>query len=137
LGPHCAVLGAEPTLLETIRPDKLEPSTDEVPERFEFGTLPYELMAGVTAAIEVLASLAPSGAATRREALAASMAAVHAHESALLARLERGIAGLGEGVTVWSRAERRTPTLLMTFAGRPAGEASAFLAERGMHAPAS
>ncbi|HLU63849.1 MAG TPA: aminotransferase class V-fold PLP-dependent enzyme, partial [Protaetiibacter sp.] len=51
LGPHCAVLGADPALLETIRPDKLEPSTNAVPERFEFGTLPYETMAGVTAAI--------------------------------------------------------------------------------------
>lgn len=137
LGPHCAVLGAEPALLETIRPDKLEPSTNEVPERFEFGTLPYELMAGVTAAIEVLAGLAPGSASTRREALAASFAELHAHEAELLARLERGLAEFGDRVTVWSRAERRTPTVLMTFAGRAAGEASAFLAERGVHAPAS
>ncbi len=137
LGPHCAVLGAEPALLETIRPDKLEPSTNKVPERFEFGTLPYELMAGVTAAVEVLAGLAPGSASTRREALAASFAELHAHEAELLARLERGLAEFGDRVTVWSRAERRTPTLLMTFAGRAAGEESAFLAERGVHAPAS
>src|SRR5690606_1094653 len=115
LGPHCAVLGADPALLETIHPDKLLPATNEVPERFEFGTLPYELMAGVTAAIEVLVSLAPAdagagsgaGAPTRREALAAGYREVHRHESALLALLEQGLAGFGDRVTVWSRAERR------------------------------
>src|SRR5690606_29097294 len=36
LGPHMGVLAARPELLETLRPDKLLPSTDEVPERFEF-----------------------------------------------------------------------------------------------------
>lgn len=136
LGPHCAVLGADPALLETIRPDKLAPSTDAVPERFEFGTLPYETMAGVTAAVEVLAGLAPGGAPGRRAALAASFGALHVHESALLARLEAGLAGFGERVTVWSRAARRTPTVLMTFPGRSAAEASAFLAARDVHAPA-
>ncbi len=57
LGPHCGVLAAAPELLATIRPDKLLPATDDVPERFEFGTLPYELLAGVTAAVDVLAAL--------------------------------------------------------------------------------
>jgi cysteine desulfurase family protein (TIGR01976 family) len=47
-GPHCAALAADPELLETLHPDKLLPSTDAVPERFELGTLPYEIMAGVT-----------------------------------------------------------------------------------------
>ena len=138
LGPHCAVLGADPALLETIHPDKLAPSTEVVPERFEFGTLPYELMAGVTAAVGVLAGLAgPASGGSQRDALAASFAALHAHESELRARLEEGIAGLGDRVVVHSRAARRTPTMLLTFPGRSAEEASAFLALRGVHAPAS
>ena len=63
---------------------KLVPSTNAVPERFEYGTLPYELMAGVTAAIDVLADLAGSDPALpRRERLAASFAALHHHETAL------------------------------------------------------
>ncbi|TPX05368.1 cysteine desulfurase-like protein, partial [Schumannella luteola] len=130
LGPHCAVLGADPVLLETIRPDKLAPSTDAVPERFEFGTLPYETMAGVTAAVEVLAGLAPGDATTRRGALVASFEALHAHESSLLARLEGHLASLGDRVVVWSRAARRTPTVLMTFPGRSAAEAAEYLGLR-------
>ena len=55
LGPHCAVLAARESLLETLLPDKLLPSTNAVPERFELGTLPYETLAGVSAAIDFLA----------------------------------------------------------------------------------
>ncbi|MFP5372588.1 MAG: aminotransferase class V-fold PLP-dependent enzyme, partial [Actinomycetes bacterium] len=40
LGPHCGCLVAAPDLLGTLHPDKLLPSTDAVPERFELGTLP-------------------------------------------------------------------------------------------------
>ena len=57
LGPHCGVLAASPSCSSSLHPDKLLPSTDAVPERFEFGTLPYEIMAGVTEAVDVLASL--------------------------------------------------------------------------------
>ena len=71
LGPHAAAVAGREELLERLRPDKLAPATDRVPERFELGTLPYELMAGATAAVEFLADLAPGGATTRRERLEA------------------------------------------------------------------
>ena len=67
LGPHCGVLAAAPALLETLAPDKLLPSTDAVPERFEQGTLPYELLAGTTAAVDFLAGLDPEATGSRRE----------------------------------------------------------------------
>src|SRR4051794_31859901 len=135
LGPHCGVLAARPELLEQLRPAKLLPSTDAVPERFELGTLPYELMAGTTTAVGFLAALAPGDAVGRRDRLVASLTALEEHEDALLARLQAGIAEL-PGVTVWSRAARRTPTLLLTFDGRDAADAWRFLAERGVNAPA-
>lgn len=77
LGPHCGVLAASPDLLEGLHPDKLLPSTDVVPERFELGTLPYEVLAGATAAVDVLAGLVPREG-TRSE------------------RLDGVLAGLGE-----------------------------------------
>ena len=52
-------------LLKTLEPDKLVPSTDAVPERFELGTLPYELLAGTSATVDFIAGLLPDGAATR------------------------------------------------------------------------
>ena len=134
LGPHCGVLAAPPEVLESVHPDKLLPSTDAVPERFEFGTLPYEIMAGATEAVDVLAGLDDAADGTRRERLTASFHALHAHEAELLERLERGIRSL-PGATVFSRAARRTPTLLVTFESVPAAELYRSLAERDILAP--
>ncbi|MCD2192818.1 cysteine desulfurase-like protein [Actinomycetospora endophytica] len=133
LGPHCGVLAADPAWLETLHPDKLLPSTDAVPERFELGTLPYELLAGTTAAVDVLASLGPD-TGSRRDRLVAGMAAVEAHEDRLRARIETGLSWI-PGAEVLSRAAHRTPTLLVRVPGgeRRAHEA---LAERGVFAPA-
>jgi cysteine desulfurase family protein (TIGR01976 family) len=134
LGPHCGVLAAAPPLLERLRPQKLLPSTDVVPERFELGTLPYELLAGTTAAVDFLAGLSPV-AGGRREQLVSALGVIDAHEHRLRERIEEGLGQL-PGVTVHSRAAHRTPTLLVSFAEREPAAAYAFLAERGVHAPA-
>lgn len=136
LGPHCGVLVADPELLESLQPDKLLPSTNEVPERFEFGTLPYEIMAGATAAVDFLAAIAPGAATGRRARLLASAHAVDDYELALRSRIEAGLAELGDTVTLHSKAQDRTPTLLLTFPGRASTNAYRFLAERNILAPA-
>ncbi|MGW7727279.1 cysteine desulfurase-like protein [Streptomyces canus] len=136
LGPHHGVLAARPELLETLHPDKLLPSTDAVPERFELGTLPYEFLAGTTAAVDFLAErLDPEATGTRRERLAAGFAALEAHERILRAQIDEGLAAL-DGVTVHSRAADRTPTVLLTFENHSTADAYGFLAERGVQAPA-
>jgi cysteine desulfurase family protein (TIGR01976 family) len=136
LGPHLGVLGARPETLEPLRPAKLLPSTDAVPERFELGTLPYELLAGTTAAVDFLAALAPSDvAAPRRDRLASSFAALEAYEDGLLDRLEPQIRSL-PGVTVYSNAHRRTPTLLFTSDRVPPQTIRQALADVGVNAPA-
>ena len=138
-GPHCGVLAASPDLLDSLHPDKLLPSSDVVPERFELGTLPYELLAGTTAAVDFIASLAyldePPANRNRRDGVLGSMQAVEEHEKALRQRVERGLAEL-PGVTVHSRARHRTPTLLVSFADRAAGNAYRFLAGLDVNAPA-
>ena len=136
LGPHLGVLGAGPDLLETLHPAKLVPSTDAVPERFELGTLPYELLAGTTAAVDFLADLVPAATATdRRARLVASYEALEEHEEALLATLEARLRAI-PGLTAYSNAKRRTPTLLMTVDGHDSQALRVGLAQRGVNAPA-
>ena len=138
-GPHLAALAADPELLETVWPDKLAPSSNAVPWRFERGTLPFADLAGVTAAVEHLAALAPRAAAvsggapaSRRERVLASMAAVEAHESALFARLLGGLAEL-DHVTLYGKAARRAPTAFFSVTGSSPREAAEFLASRGVN----
>jgi cysteine desulfurase family protein (TIGR01976 family) len=132
-GPHCAVLAAAPELLESLQPDKLAPSTDVVPERYELGTLPYEVMAGATAAVDFIAAAAP-GDGTRRQRLARSYDAIDDHEQRLREIAEKGLVDLG--ATVYSRARSRTPTLLATFPSRHSMDAYRFLLTKNVLAPA-
>jgi cysteine desulfurase family protein (TIGR01976 family) len=135
-GPHLGLLAADHDLLKTLDPDKLLPSTDEVPERFELGTLPYEMLAGTTATVDFIAGLAPgSDPATRRSRVLASMAAVERHEHRLFARLLQGLESM-DGVTLHGRPAGRTPTALFSVAGRTPPEVFQRLAARGVNAPA-
>ncbi len=135
-GPHCGVLAGRPELLEQFNPDKLLPSADSVPERFELGTLPYELMAGTTAAVDFLAGLVrQDDDAGRARRLTVSIAALEEHEDRLRRRIEDGLADF-RGVTSWSRAAVRTPTLLLTFADHDPADAYRYLATRNVNAPA-
>ncbi len=114
-GPHVGMLCADPAFLETLRPDKLAPSTDDVPHRFELGTLPFESLAGVTGAAAYLREL--------------DWDAVRAYEEGLLTRALGGLGAL-DGVTLYGAASERTSTLMFNVAGRTSLEVATHLASR-------
>jgi cysteine desulfurase family protein (TIGR01976 family) len=136
MGPHCAALAADPALLDTIPNDKLLPSTTVVPERFEFGTLPYEIMAGVTAAINFIADLVPSAASTRRERILTSMKVLEDYESELLEYMEDLLLRI-LGLKTYGHAKMRSPTLYFDIAGIECVDISRHLAARKINAPSS
>jgi cysteine desulfurase family protein (TIGR01976 family) len=135
-GPHCAALAAAPALLETLQNDKLLPATNVVPERFEFGTLPYELMAGSVAAIEYIANLAPGSATSRRDKIVNSMRALEAYEDELLEYMESSLKAL-PGITLYGHAKKRTPTLYFSFKGFDSAEIYKAMAKKSVTLPAS
>jgi cysteine desulfurase family protein (TIGR01976 family) len=112
-GPHVGVFWGRPEVLEPLRPDKLRPSPDELPDRFELGTLPFEALAGAKAAAEFMLSL-------DRDAL-------RAHEEALLAQMLDGLRAI-DGVTVHGAARDRAPTVMFTVDGRSSIEVARALA---------
>jgi cysteine desulfurase family protein (TIGR01976 family) len=112
-GPHVGILWGRPEVLEPLRPDKLRPSPDELPDRFELGTLPFEALAGVRAAAEFMLGL-------DRDAL-------RAHEDALLAQMLDGLRAI-DGVTVYGAARDRAPTVMFTVDGRTSLEVARALA---------
>jgi cysteine desulfurase family protein (TIGR01976 family) len=102
-GPHVGVLSADPSLLAGLRPDKLVPAPDTVPERWELGTLPFEQLAGVRAAARfMLDRVAKLG---------------WLEEQALGDKLDAGLRAL-DGVTVLGqRRPGDAPTRWFTVAG--------------------
>jgi len=133
-GPHCASLVADPALLESIKNDKLAPSTLVVPERFEFGTLPYEIMAGVTASIDFIAGMDHEATGSRRERIVKSMQALENYEHPLFEYMENQIKRL-PGVTTYGHAKHRTPTLYFSFAGKNGVDIYKHLAKTNVNAP--
>jgi len=112
-GPHVGILWGRPDLLAELQPDKLRPSPNEVPDRWELGTLPFEGLAGVRAAADFMLSL-------DRDAL-------RAHEDALLAQMLDGLHRI-DGVTVHGAARDRAPTVMFTVGRRTAIEVARALA---------
>ena len=129
-GPHIGAVIADPALLDSLHPDKLVPSSDEVPHRFELGTLPFASLAGVTAAVTHLASLAAEDdGAPLRARLLASMTAVERHEQETFGVLIAGLDSMPR-VQTYGRAASRTATAYFTVAGRTPQEVAEHLASR-------
>lgn len=129
-GPSVGAVVAEPALLRELQPDKLSPTPERIPDRFE-ASLPLELLAGVPASVEHLATLCPDADGSRRERLRASMAAVAAYERPLFEWLDDALRTMRH-VTVIGRPPRATPTLSFTVGHLRARQVTAELSRRGI-----
>jgi selenocysteine lyase/cysteine desulfurase len=130
-GPHVSAVVAHPGLLEQLQPDRLAPTPDRVPDRFEVGTPPFELYAGLAAAVEHLAGLCGGARDGRRERLRESMAAVAAYEGELFDRLFVGLRSLPH-VHVIGSPGRCAPTVSFTTSRMPARRLAAGLAREAI-----
>jgi cysteine desulfurase family protein (TIGR01976 family) len=127
-GPHAGAVVADPALWERIAPAKLAPASDDVPDRFERGTPAFELLAGITAAVDWLAGLADGGGA-RRDRLVAALTAVEEYLAGLLRRALDGLAAI-DGVRVLPAPPRRTSTLSFVVDGHTPLAVAEHLARR-------
>jgi cysteine desulfurase family protein (TIGR01976 family) len=126
-GPHLGVTVADPALLETLQPDKLLPSSDDVPDRFELGTSQFAQLVALTAAVDWIASL--GSGATRREQVLAAVATMAQHEEAVFAVLLAGLRDRSD-VRLVGDPSRRTPTVAFTKDGETPQQTAARLAEQ-------
>jgi cysteine desulfurase family protein (TIGR01976 family) len=126
-GPHLGLTVADPALLETLQPDKLLPSSDDVPDRFELGTSQFAQLVALTAAVDWIASL--GSGATRREQVLAAVATMAQHEEAVFAVLLAGLRDRSD-VRLVGDPSRRTPTVAFTRDGETPQQTAARLAEQ-------
>ncbi len=132
-GPHVGLLWGKPEHMEALVPYKVPPCADTLPDRWETGTMNHEGMAGVAAAIDWIASLAPGPAASRREALRAAMERIEEHETRIFGLLLDGLEAI-PGVRVFGppRGAPRTPTAGFTVRGVHADEVARRLGGEGV-----
>lgn len=117
-GPHLGLAFGRADLLERWRPYKVRPAADEpIGHRYETGTLPHELLAGFTAAVDYIGSI--------------GWEAIRAHERELG---ERFLAGLPESCRLLGppTMDGRVATFAFTVDARSPGEVASVLGERGI-----
>jgi cysteine desulfurase family protein (TIGR01976 family) len=140
-GPHMGVLYGKREHLKRLQPYKLRANTDAIPNRWEWGTLNHECIAGITACVNYVADLGrrvdPS-VSTRRAALLAAYNAIQKHERDLAGRLIRGLVSMPGlklyGITDPRRFDQRCPTIAVRIAGHTPLELASALGERGFFA---
>jgi len=126
-GPHAGVLFARADVMAALDVPRLQPASDEIPERVETGTQNHEGIVGSGAAVAFLATLATG--TTRRERLVRAMSGLHARGDALFVRLWDGLTAI-HGVQCYGPppGRPRTPTVSFTVAGVPSAEVARSLA---------
>jgi selenocysteine lyase/cysteine desulfurase len=124
--------------LQRLRPYKVRPNTNAIPNCWEWGTLNHECIAGIAACVDYIADLgrhARPEVSTRRAAIAAAYAAIHQHESALLKKMIAGlqtIPGLKiYGITDPARFHERCTTLAVRIENHTPLQLATKLGERG------
>lgn len=139
-GPHAGCIYGKREHLLRLRPYKVRPAADTLPDRWETGTQIHECIAGVSAAIDYLADLGRrflgGEAIPRREALLAAYRAIRQHEMSLASRMIKGlleIPGLRFfGISDPARFAHRVPTVAIRLANRTPLQIAAFLGDRGI-----
>jgi cysteine desulfurase family protein (TIGR01976 family) len=137
-GPHMGILYGKREHLKSLQPYKVRANTNDIPNRWEWGTLNHECIAGITACVEYLADLgrqADPGASTRRATLLAAYAAIQQYEHRLAEILIRGLLAIPGlkfyGIREVEKLDRRCPTVAVRVAGHNPIELATKLGQRG------
>ena len=137
-GPHMGVLYGKREHLKRLVPYKVRANTNAIPNRWEWGTLNHECIAGITACVDYLADLgrrADPSASTRRSALLAAYKAIQQHERELMERLISGLLAIPGlklyGIRDPQRFDRRCPTVAVRIKGSTPLQLARKLGERG------
>ena len=137
-GPHMGVLYGKREHLKRLEPYKVRANTNAIPNRWEWGTLNHECIAGITACVDYLADVGRQvnrSASTRRAALWVAYEAIQKHERKLMESLIRGLVAIHGlklyGISDAKRFDQRCPTLAVRSNGRTPLELATRLGERG------
>jgi cysteine desulfurase family protein (TIGR01976 family) len=138
-GPHMGVLYGKREHLTRFQPYKVRANTNASPNRWEWGTLNHECIAGIGACVDYIADLgrhANPAVANRRAAVLAAFEAIQEHERGLMEILIRGLLAIPGlrlyGISEKARFDHRCPTIAVRIAGQTPLELATKLGDRGI-----
>lgn len=130
-GPHVGALYLGERVIDDLEPVHIRPAPADAPGSWELGTLPFELLAGVTAAVDYLASLGEGE--DRRSRLVAGMGAAGGYTDTLAEEFQSSLEQLGHVRMFGPGPGRpRTPTFALEVDGWAPEDVAAELGSQGM-----
>ena len=128
-GPHQGILWGREALLKETFGYKVRPAGEDLPHKFETGTLSHEGMAGTLGAIEYLEQFGTG--ATRAQRIASAWGVMADYEHKITLQLIEGLKSFKgitiRGITSANAMHRRVPTVSFTLEGHhPQDMAKAF-----------
>jgi cysteine desulfurase family protein (TIGR01976 family) len=137
-GPHMGVLYGKREHLKRLRPYKVRPNTNNIPNCWEWGTLNHECIAGIKACVdywEKLGRRAKPAVSSRRAAILAAHETIHPHERAMTEKMIAGLLAIPGlqlyGISDPRRFEHRCATIVVRIEGHTPLELATELGERG------
>jgi cysteine desulfurase family protein (TIGR01976 family) len=133
-GPHVGLLYSRPGLLDRLQTDRLRTAGQTAPDKIETGTLNHAAIAGVTAAVDFIAS--QGSGSDLNEKLISAYQNIGAHERQLAKYLYDGLTKI-KGVKVAGQdfsSPHRAPTVSFTLEGKTAQQVCAHLATKNIFA---
>jgi cysteine desulfurase family protein (TIGR01976 family) len=141
--PHLGVLYGRRELLERLPAYRTRPAGEALPGKWEPGSQPHELLAGLLGTFDYMAQLGRAYGGgplpdDRRAALRAAMSAIRAYERELTGPLLEGLASVPgltiHGIAEPSRSGERLPTVAIGLHGHPPEAVARHLANVGINA---
>ncbi|HRQ38897.1 MAG TPA: cysteine desulfurase-like protein [Chloroflexota bacterium] len=132
-GGHVGALYGKYDLLAELKAYKVRPSSPRPPGKWETGTQSFESLAGVTAAVDYIATI---GGETngRRERLVQAMSQIKTYETGLSYHFLEGAARIPGlrvyGITDVENLEQRTPTFAVSLEGHSPEEVAVRLGDQ-------
>ena len=138
-GPHMGTLYGKREHLQRLKPYKVRPATDAIPDCWETGTQVQELIAGIGGAVDYIAELGRhcnASAKSRRNALQAAYRATVPYERTLLTNLLKGLQTIPGvkiyGITDPKRFGERCSTVSLRIGEHHPTQIAKFLGGRGI-----
>lgn len=127
-GPHVGIVAIRSNVFEALDVYKLDPAPTNFPDKLETGTQNHEGIAGISAAIDFIASLGQG--ATKREQLVSAYKNMETYENKLAEKIRAGLLEIPR-VTLFQAAptEKKTPTIAFQIEGVDPLEACQWIAE--------
>jgi cysteine desulfurase family protein (TIGR01976 family) len=130
-GPHTGIMYGKAELLASVEPYKIRPAPSDPPGKWETGTQSFESMAGVTAAVDYLASLGEGD--DRRSRIVDAMTATSDYERTISRRFIDAVESM-DHVDLYGSTDpgHRTPTFAIDVHGMTPDAVASALGRQGI-----